>query len=83
MVEKEIGLRFFNYGEEMPGSEYMTVILEIDGEYAARYRGRYDGNFVRCVIDKRKDYRAPRRADVSPEYMINRRGQPLAPEHVG
>jgi hypothetical protein len=80
---KEVGLKFFNYGEAFPGDTHMTIVLEIDGAYAGTYRGVFDGNVVRCSIDKRAHDLAPRRADVSPEYMVRRRGQPIPPEHRG
>jgi hypothetical protein len=38
---------------------------------------------VRCKIDTRKMDIAPRRLDVAPEYMINRRGKPIPLEHRG
>lgn len=83
MADKEVGLKFFNYGERMPGDWHMLVILEIDGEYAGKYWGRFDGNVVRCRRFRCVRSDAPAWADVSPEYMINRRGQQLPPEHRG
>lgn len=83
IVKKDIGLKCYNYGEPYPDAEHMTVILEIDGQYAGKYYGRFDGNMVRCKIDKRKMDIAPRRLDVAPEYMINRRGKPIPLEHRG
>lgn len=81
--KKNTGLTCYNYGEPYEGAEHMSVILEINGELAGRYYGRYDGNLVRCLIARRFMDIAPRRLDVSPEYMINRRGQALPPEHRG
>ena len=83
MAVREVGLQFFNYGTPTPDDEHMLVVLEIDGEYAGTYWGRFDGNMVRCRISKRARADAPARADVSPEYMINRRGQRLPPKHWG
>jgi hypothetical protein len=82
-VEKEKGLKCYNYGEPYPDANHMTVVLEIDGELAGRYYGRYDGNMVRCLITRRFMDIAPRRMDVAPEYMVNRRGQMLPKEHQG
>lgn len=80
---KEVGLKFFNYGEAAANGEYMLIVLEIDGEIAGKYWGRFDGNVVRCRCFKRMRNDAPQKADVSPEYMVNRRGQRLPKEHWG
>lgn len=77
------GIRFINYGYADPGSDVMTVVCEIDGEFAGKYRGSFDGNVVRIRPIKRVRGDAPTYACVSPEYMINRLGQPLPPEHFG
>lgn len=83
ILKKDMGLKCYNYGEPYPDAGHMTVILEIDGQYAGKYYGRFDGNMVRCKIDTRKMDIAPRLLDVAPEYMINRRGKPIPLEHRG
>ena len=83
IAKKEKGLKCYNYGEPYPEAGYMTVILEIDGQYAGKYYGRYDGNLVRCKLSRRKMDIAPMILDVAPEYLINRRGQLIPAEHRG
>ena len=75
------GLHFINYGKTMPGSESMMIVLEIDGEYAAKYRGYFDGNCVRCYPLRKKRHDAPGYMEVAPEVMENRFNQPIPPEH--
>lgn len=75
-------IKFFNYGRVFPGEDAMLVIAEIDGVYAGRYRGIYDGNVIRCKLIKRAVANAPSSACLAPEVLIGRIRQPIPVEHM-
>lgn len=76
-------IKFINYGYADPSDSAMTVVCEVGGEYAGKYKGYFDGNIVKLYLKKRIREDAPYRATVAPEYMENRLGQALDPRYYG